>query len=96
MTKAQTGKLKPLIDSSLNEYDESGVQVRFAIAPFGSSETRAERIKRWEEMGSLDPNCAACQEFYNHPTLSPFAPSHRPSSRCRSGGRAHCTCDACF
>lgn len=25
-----------------------------------------------------------------------FGPSHEASSRCESGGHAHCTCDTCF
>jgi hypothetical protein len=85
-----------LIDVTLNEFDEHGHQTVFAIAPFGNSETRAERIARWEAMGTLDPTCSACKEFYEHPTLSPFAPSHKPGSHCRSGKRPHCTCDGCF
>lgn len=26
----------------------------------------------------------------------PFGPRHRPSERCRSGKRPHCSCDTCF
>lgn len=87
---------KPLIDVALNEFDENGDQIVFAISPFGNSETRAERLKRIEKMGLIDPDCAYCQEYYNHPKLSPFMPSHRASSRCRSGGHNHCTCDTYF
>ena len=86
----------PLVDRSLAEFDADGNQTVFPISPFGNSETRAERIARWEAMGHLDPNCGACREFYDHPTLTPFAPNHRPNSYCRSGGRPHCTCDGCF
>jgi hypothetical protein len=87
---------KPLTDASLNEYDEHGVQTRFAISPFGASETRAERIARWEAAGSLDPDCPGCREFYEHPRLDPFAPHHRPGRMCESGKRPHCTCPLCW
>lgn len=87
---------QPLIDVSLNEFDEDGRQVVFAVSPFGASETRAERIARLEAAGNLSPSCPGCREFYAHPTLGPFAPSHRPNPYCRSGKRPHCTCDACF
>jgi hypothetical protein len=85
-----------LIDKSVEVFDEDGVQQVFAIAPFGNSETRAERLKRLEKLGSYDPNCRACEELRDHPTLNPFMPSHRALSSCRSGGRPHCTCDSCF
>ena len=87
---------QPLIDVSLAEFDEDGRQVVFPISPFGASETRAERIARLEAMGSIAPDCAACREFYEHKTLDPFAPRHTASGGCRSGKRAHCTCDGCF
>lgn len=86
----------PLIDTSVEQFDTDGRQLVFAISPFGASETRAERIARMEAMGSLVPGCAGCREFYEHPRLAPFAPSHRSGARCRSGGRPHCTCDTCF
>lgn len=87
---------QPLIDRSVEAFDDNGVQLVFAISPFGASETRAQRLARLREMGAYDPDCKACEELANHPTLSPFMPSHRPGSRCRSGGRPHCTCDTCF
>lgn len=61
-------------------------------------ETREEMIARWERMGSLDPNCPSCKEFYDNPKhpSDVFAPNHRPSDRCQSGKRPHCTCDTCF
>lgn len=86
----------PLTDSTLAVFDAAGVQQAFPIAPFGSTETRAQRIARLEGMGLLDPTCPACQEQYRHPTLSAFAPSHKPGAYCRSGKRPHCTCDGCF
>lgn len=87
---------KPLIDVSLNEFDSEGVQTVFAISPFGNSETRTERIERLEALNVIVPDCSYCQEYYNHPKLSPFMPSHYASPRCRSGSRNHCTCDTCF
>jgi hypothetical protein len=88
--------LRPLIDTTLNEYDQDGRQTRFAISPFGNSETREERLTRWQEIGSYDPECPMCATIPAHPTLDPFQPSHAPNPRCRSGRRPHCTCDACF
>lgn len=88
--------MPPLVDFTLNEFDANGVQTRFAISPWGNSETREERITRWTESGFADPECPGCVEILRHPTLSAFAPSHRPSPMCRSGARPHCTCDACF
>lgn len=38
--------------------------------------------------------CEYCDE--QREMNSRFAPSHNASSGCRSGGRNHCTCDACF
>lgn len=87
---------KPLIDRSVEEFDADGMQVRFAIAPFGASESREERIARLERLGTLAPDCEYCREGYAHPTLSAFMPRHRAGAYCASGRRAHCTCDGCF
>lgn len=81
---------QPLVDRGVERFDAAGVQQVFAISPFGASETRAERLARWEAQGFYDPNCAACATIPAHPTLSPFQPSHR------SKHRPHCTCDGCF
>lgn len=86
----------PLIDKSLEKFDADGRQTVFAISPFGASETREERLERWQQMGTYDPDCETCREVTRHPTLDPFMPSHKPSSMCRSGKRPHCTCSACF
>jgi hypothetical protein len=86
----------PMIDAALNEFDADGMQTRFAISPFGASETREERLARWQEIGAYDPDCPQCAPIPKHPTLMPFMPRHNPNPRCRSGGRPHCTCDACF
>jgi hypothetical protein len=32
--------------------------------------------------------CASC--------MTPEGPPHRPSARCESGRRPHCSCDVCF
>lgn len=87
---------EPLIDVSVAEFDENGMQTVFPISPFGNSETRAERLARVEKMGLIDPDCSYCQEYYNHPRLSPMMPRHTASKRCQSGGHNHCTCDTCF
>lgn len=88
--------MPPIVDPSLNEFDADGVQLVFAISPYGNSETRAERIARWEAMGAIDPNCGACRPVYEHPTLNPFQPQHRPGLTCGSGKRPHCTCPRCW
>lgn len=89
----------PLVDVELNEFDADGRQVRFAISPFGSSETREERIARLESIGSLDPGCDTCVRHF-YPASDPasvFHPGHKPSRLCRMGGRRpHCTCKACW
>jgi len=61
-------------------------------------ETRDEQIKRLEASGDLDPECPGCRERYENPGLpiDVFAPHHKASTRCRSGGYDHCTCDTCF
>jgi hypothetical protein len=87
---------QPLIDKSLEEFDENGFQQVFALCPFGTSETRQERLERLRELGSYDPNCRYCDELRDHPTLSPFMPNHTALSSCRSGRHNHCTCDSCF
>lgn len=87
---------KPMVDVSLNQFDAEGYQTVFAIAPFGNSETRAERLVRWAEMGVFDPDCKSCEEMSAHPTLNAFMPSHKAGATCRSGARPHCTCDGCF
>ena len=81
---------------SLDEYDAQGMQVRFAISPYGASETRAERLERWQQIGAYDPYCPGCAAIAAHPTLSPLAPPHRASRLCRSGMRPHCSCPACW
>ncbi len=68
--------------------------------PVGSSvqfkELRQAKINRMEATGDLDPNCKGCKPYYEHPTVLPFAPSHKASNRCESGKYPHCTCDTCF
>jgi hypothetical protein len=85
----------PLIDKTVERFD-GDVQTVFAISPFGASETRAQRLERFEALGLYDPNCEQCRAIPAHPTLDPFMPRHRPGSRCRSGGRPHCTCPTCW
>lgn len=87
---------QPLVDTSLAAFDAAGRQIVFPISPFGASETREERLARWQALGFYDPECAMCRAVEEHPTLDPFQPRHDPNPRCRSGKRAHCTCDACF
>lgn len=68
--------------------------------------TRDEKIEQLENRGDLDPNCLTCinhfYPFYKNKwdevtnNTTPFAPSHRASKYCKSGGHAHCSCDTCF
>ncbi len=94
--KPQRRTFAPTIDMSLNRFDADGRQIVFAVQPFGASETRAERLARWQMTGLYDPDCPGCATVLEHPTLSPFQPMHKSGARCQSGGRPHCTCDACF
>jgi hypothetical protein len=87
---------QPLIDRSVERFDENGNQTVFAISPFGASETREERLARWEKLGIYDPNCEQCREIVEHPLLDPFMPRHKAMATCRSGKQPHCTCDTCF
>ena len=61
-----------------------------------AEQVRQQRIQTMELTGNLDPNCKGCKPYYDHPMVSPFAPSHKASNRCESGKRSHCTCDICF
>ncbi len=92
----QRREFKPLVDFTLDRFDVDGRQTVFAVQPFGASETREERLARWQAAGLYDPACPGCAAVPAHPTLSPFQPAHRSGARCQSGGRPHCTCDACF
>lgn len=85
-----------MIDTSLAKFDADGMQTVFPISPFGASETRAERIARWEAAGFIDPACAGCRDVYAHPKLNPFQPQHKPGVTCGSGKRPHCTCPRCW
>ncbi len=67
-------------------------------------QARYERMIELEARGELDPTCATCvkvfypyyRETWEPGRYGPFAPSHKPSPRCRSGKYPHCTCDTCF
>lgn len=60
------------------------------------NETREQMIARLESIGQLDPHCLGCVEQYAAAPNRVYGPSHRPSTRCESGQRSHCTCDVCF
>lgn len=77
-------------------FAEDGTQLVFAISPFGASETRKERLARWQARGWYDPDCEMCKAIPLHPTLRPFQPQHKAGAYCRSGGRPHCTCPGCW
>jgi len=40
---------------------------------------------------AIEADCVHCQKY-----KAEYGPRHFASSRCESGGRAHCTCDVCF
>jgi len=59
-------------------------------------------ISDLELEGHLKKDCLSCQAYF-YPKLklgvmftSIHAPRHKPSNRCESGQRPHCTCDTCF
>lgn len=57
------------------------------------------KLQGWElaflqKQAAQFPDCKYCQELLEKGEY--FAPHHRGSGGCRSGGRAHCTCDTCF
>ena len=61
-----------------------------------------EYIKILEMAKALDPDCNQCKILF-YPKIikgervhNIFAPSHKPSHKCESGKRPHCTCDTCF
>jgi hypothetical protein len=59
--------------------------------------TREAAIAMMEASGDLVPDCAGCKERYDAPhPVGVFAPSHKATKGCKSGGRNHCTCDMCF
>jgi len=52
-----------------------------------------------EDSGLLDRDCVRCAPVYEALRAGkkwPPGPAHRPSTLCRSGSRAHCSCEACF
>lgn len=59
-------------------------------------ESREQRLARLEAAGIVVASCPGCAEFYAHPKADPFTPRHNASSRCKSGKKNHCTCEACF
>ena len=59
--------------------------------------TRDEQIARLEELGHIVRDCPGCKRFFEAvDPVKVFAPNHKPSRLCASGGRPHCTCDTCF
>lgn len=62
------------------------------------NDTRQSLIAIWERDGLMEPDCPGCAEFYGSPLMpyEVFAPRHRGSVYCESGGRPHCTCELCF
>lgn len=63
-----------------------------------NEETREEQIARWEGNGWIVKDCVGCEDFYlnpKHPS-DVFAPSHKASPKCESGGHPHCTCSTCW
>ena len=96
MSKAVPRQFRALVDLSVERFDADGRQTIFAVSPFGNSETREDRLARWELAGLYDPECPACQEMRESPTLSWAGPRHKPSRRCESGKHLHCSCEVCF
>lgn len=68
----------------------------FTTAEIDALVASGDAIISANEFNSFAPRgeCSYCD---NQRTMdSTFFPSHNASSRCRSGGRSHCTCDTCF
>lgn len=61
-----------------------------------TAKVKAAKIQRLVDSGYIVPGCKGCQEFFEHPTVDPFAPRHKASDSCESGKYPHCTCDTCF
>jgi hypothetical protein len=64
---------------------------------------RQRKIAELETLGMLDPACPGCAEDYAFYRTTwrvglfpPMHPNHKPSDRCESGKRPHCSCDTCF
>lgn len=58
-----------------------------------------EKVRELRESGRLVRGCKSCDKATEYVLIHgymPFAPAHEASSRCRSGGHPHCTCDTCF
>lgn len=55
-----------------------------------------EHYKELEKIGYMMPKgkCDYCDRERKERNL--HFPSHKSSSRCKSGGYNHCTCDTCF
>ncbi|MDB4261341.1 hypothetical protein N9878_00600 [bacterium] len=63
----------------------------------GYLQMTTEQKKLFDETAireSEKANCEYCKKMKKEGIT--FYPSHKPSSACQSGGRPHCTCDACF
>ena len=77
-----------------SDRSEQAVRHRWA-AVYTEIKRRQGLIDTYARQSGLRPpvgpveGCKGC-EGYEH------GPSHWASPLCRSGGRAHCTCDACF
>lgn len=59
----------------------------------GIREGRPAILYRYMTGVFWDSGCAGCQ---SRTAVVQLMPNHEAMSSCRSGGRTHCTCDACF
>lgn len=72
----------------------SGPVVTFSPAVEIAVETKPQRVARLERQGCIVRGCKGCEVLFENPDT--MAPRHKPSERCKSGKRPHCTCDTCF
>lgn len=72
--------------STLPELDTKGLKYGTHLVDGVEIEVGGAENINWRS------DCAACVRNGK----GAFAPSHDASTRCQSGGRPHCTCDACF
>ncbi|BBY54182.1 hypothetical protein H7J07_06080 [Mycobacterium koreense] len=58
-------------------------------------EAAGHPLVRYVHTGGVfwDSGCATCR---GRTAVVQIMPNHQASPSCRSGGRNHCTCDACF
>ncbi len=81
------------VDGGAEEREEEEMTYRLE-SPEVIERRAVERLRR--AAGPRSRYVEGCESCRAIAEQGGFGPSHSPSPLCRSGGRAHCTCDACF